>query len=166
MVLCSYASAWSTLFALHAARPVYALYPTLVAAMLVGGCCALICYVPTMLAVLAFQLLFDTDIRRAHAPPPGSPQAHAHAHAPSVAEMGWSLLHDGATTIKLALLVAPVYVMAVGRAGALESRALEAAAGGQLAAAMMTLRIMVVGMREVWDLVPMVIFRWDRDARR
>ena len=80
--------------------------------------------------------------------------------------MGWSLLHDGATTIKLALLVAPVYVMAVGRAeGALESRALEAAAGGQLAAAMMTLRIMVVGMREVWDLVPMVIFRWDRDAR-
>ena len=140
----------------------YALYPTLVAAMLVGGCCALICYVPTMLAVLAFQLLFDTDIRRAHAPPPGSPQAQA----PSVAEMGWSLLHDGATTIKLALLVAPVYVMAVERGGALESRALEAAAGGQLAAAMMTLRIMVVGMREVWDLVPMVIFRWDRDARR
>ncbi|TBU44320.1 hypothetical protein BD309DRAFT_43549 [Dichomitus squalens] len=166
VVLCSYASSASTLFALYAAQPVYALYPTLVAAMLVGGCSALICYFPTMLAVFTFQLLFDTDIRKTHTPPPGS--ALAHAQAPAAREMGWSLIRDGATTIKLALLVAPVYVMAVGRVGsvAVESRALDAAAGGQLAAAIMTLKIMTVGMREIWDLVPLVIFRWHRDVRR
>ena len=83
--------------------------------------------------------------------------------------MGWSVLRDGANTIKLALVVAPVYVMALGRAGnagvPVQSRALDAAAGGQLAAAVMTLRIMLVGVREVWDLVPLVMFRLDRDAR-
>ena len=34
-----------------------------------------------------------------------------------------------------------------------------------LAAAVMTLRIMLVGVCEIWDLVPLVMFRWDRDAR-
>ena len=79
------------------------------------------------------------------------------------------MLRDGASTIKLALVVAPVYAMALGRAGnggvPVQSRALDAAAGGQLAAAVMTLRIMLVGVREVWDLVPLVMFRLDRDAR-
>ncbi|KAI1786458.1 hypothetical protein LXA43DRAFT_897961 [Ganoderma leucocontextum] len=168
-VLCVYASAASTRFALHAAAPVYGLYPALVAAMLVGGCCALICYLPTMLAVLAFQLLFDTDIRKRHTPPPGpgSSSAHPLGQRQGAGELGWSVLHDGASTIKLALVVAPVYVMALGRAGSggVESRALDAAAGGQLAAAVMTLRIMLVGVGEIWDLVPLVMFRWDRDAR-
>ncbi|KAM5539219.1 hypothetical protein V8D89_007092 [Ganoderma adspersum] len=180
--LCAAASTASTRFALHAAAPVYGLYPPLVAAMLVGGCCALICYLPTMLAVLVFHLLFGTDIRKRH---PRYEQGDGRQGMGQVSMgeglgmgMGWSVLRDGASTIKLALVVAPVYVMALGRAGgglglglglggvhAARSRALDAAAGGQLAAAVMTLRIMLVGVREIWDLVPLVMFRWDRDAR-
>ncbi|RPD72406.1 hypothetical protein L226DRAFT_537209 [Lentinus tigrinus ALCF2SS1-7] len=158
VVLCTVASNASTLFALKAARPMYALYPSLVAAMLVGGMCALICYVPTMLAVFCFQVVFGTDIRKAGTPPEGTPTGYG--------EMVMSLLHDGASTIKLALVVAPIYVMAVGNQGMVESRSLEAAAGGQLAAAIMTLRILLAGMKEIWSLVPLVVFRWDRDARR
>ena len=165
VVLCTYASRLSTTFALAAARPVYGLYPAPVAAMLVGATCALICYLPTLAAVVTFLALYGTDIRRT------SPAASADAPAsvrPRPARVAWSLLHDGAATIKLALVVAPVYVYALGRGGevVVENRALEAAAGGQLAAALMTLKIMMVGMKEIWDLVPMVVMRWDRDATR
>ena len=182
-ILCALASSASTRFALHAAAPVYGLYPPLVATMLVGGCAALICYLPTMLAVLAFYVLFGADIRKRHSPPPGlhaQGQQQGGAMAAIGEEgvgtgmgMGWSVLRDGASTIKLALVVAPAYEMALGRSGtvlgvglgAVKSRALDAAAGGQLAAAVMTLRIMLVGVCEIWDLVPLVMFRWDRDAR-
>ena len=184
-ILCAFRS--SMRLALRRATPVYGLYPPLVAAMLVGGCAALICYLPTMLAVLVFYVLFGTDIRKRHAPPPG---LHAQGQQQGGAMtaigeegvgagtgtgmgMGWSVLRDGASTIKLALVVAPAYEMALGRSGtvlgvglgAVKSRALDAAAGGQLAAAVMTLRIMLVGVCEIWDLVPLVMFRWDRDAR-
>lgn len=160
VVLCTYASRLSTTFALAAARPVYGLYPAPVAAMLVGATCALICYLPTLAAVVTFLALYGTDIRRT------SPAAAS--ARPRPARVAWSLLHDGAATIKLALVVAPVYVYALGRGGevVVENRALEAAAGGQLAAALMTLKIMMVGMKEIWDLVPMVVMRWDRDATR
>ncbi|RDX43500.1 hypothetical protein OH76DRAFT_1447042 [Lentinus brumalis] len=166
VVLCTVASNASTHFALKAARPMYALYPSLVAAMLVGGVCALICYVPTMLAVLCFQAVFGTDIRQGGAPAP-PPSASAEGRG-VYGEMVLSLLHDGASTIKLALLVAPIYAMAVGHAPGtvVETKSLEAAAGGQLVATVMTLKIMLAGMREIWSLVPLVVFRWDRDARR
>ena len=196
VLLCTYAARLSTAFALAAARPVYGLYPPLVACALVGASCALVCYAPTALAVVAFLALFRTDIRVSHNPPPpvgtpsrspaptpgpaaaAAPRARAHAYPSDTvsaagvrwARVGWSLVRDGAATIKLALLVAPVYVLAAGRAGLaggrVENRALEAAAGGQLAAALMTMRIMFVGFREIWDLVPMVVLRWDRDAVR
>ena len=48
----------------------------------------------------------------------------------------------------------------------MESRSVEAAAGGQLAAAIMTLRIMLVGVREIWDLVPLVVFKLDRNREQ
>ncbi|KAI0635518.1 Plectin/S10 domain-containing protein [Trametes polyzona] len=169
IILCTFASHASSAFALVSARPIYGLYPPLVAAMLVGGVCALICYLPTTLAVLCFQYLFDTDIRKGGTPPPGVQQPRA-TPPPRFGELLWSLMRDGADTIKLALVLTPVYVMAVGSSNQVHvaSRALEAAAGGQLAAAIMTLRIMVVGMKEIWSLVPLVVFRLDRDvnARR
>lgn len=160
----------------------YTLYPSLVAAMLMGGVCAVICYLPTMVAVLCFQALFHTDIRKNHTPPPGVPVSPANSGSGSGAgasagtaetgrevyrEMLLSLLRDGANTIKLALVLTPIYVMAVGRGsqGLVESRSLEAASGGQLAAAIMTLKIMLVGMSEIWDLVPLVVFRLDRERR-
>ncbi|KAI0761006.1 Plectin/S10 domain-containing protein [Trametes elegans] len=165
IILCIAASYGSTSFALAAARPAYALYPPLAAAMLVGGMCAWICYLPTTLAVLCFLLLFGTDIRARGTPPP----AVRHA-APPVRwrPLLWSLLRDGADTIKLALVLVPVYVLAVGGAGRphVEARALDAASGGQLAAATMTLKIMLVAVREIWGLVPLVVLRWDRDAHR
>ncbi|KAH9885771.1 hypothetical protein C8Q73DRAFT_716973 [Cubamyces lactineus] len=161
---CFLASSASARFALYAARPVYGAYPPLVAAMLVGGVCALICYLPTMLGVACFAYLFDTDIRKGGTPPPG---VHIVPSA-SCREMLHSLVRDGADTIKVALIVAPLYVMAMGGSAwtRVESRALEAAAGGQLAAALMTLRIMLVGMKELWSLIPLVVFRLDRDSRR
>ncbi|KAI0364464.1 hypothetical protein BV20DRAFT_1039386 [Pilatotrama ljubarskyi] len=164
VILCTLASFGTTYFAVVSARPMWAFYPAVVATMLVGGVCALICYLPTMLAVLCFQYLFDTDIRKGGAPPPGTqPTPPA-----QWGRMLRSLLRDGADTIKLALILAPVYVMAVGNSNhpRVENRALEAAAGGQLAAALMTLKIMLVGMKEIWSLVPLVVFRLDRDARR
>ena len=159
VVLLTLASNASTLFALRAAQPMYGLYPSLVAAMLVGAMCALICYVPTALAVLCFQAVFGTDIRQAGTPPVGA--------AVGYGRMVLSLVHDCASTIKLALVVAPIYVLAVGSEGPrVEIRSLEAAAGGQLAASLMTMRIMLAATKELWGLVPLVVFRWDRDARR
>lgn len=162
VVLCTFASYASTEFALVSAQPVYALYPSFFAAMVVGGVCACICYSPTMLAVLCFQILFDTDIRKGGTPPPGAQPAQP----PHYGELVMSLFHDAANTIKLALVIAPVYAMTLGSSSEAHvgSRALEAAAGGQLAAAIMTMKIMVVGMREIWGLVPLVVFRLDRDA--
>ncbi|KAI0661867.1 hypothetical protein C8Q70DRAFT_877543, partial [Cubamyces menziesii] len=164
ITFCTLASSASTRFALLAARPVYRAYPPLVAAMLVGGVCALICYLPTMLGVAGFAYFFDTDIRKGGTPPPGVHLTPSESHR----ELLHSLIRDGADTIKVALIVAPLYVMAVGSSAwtRVESRALEAAAGGQLAAALMTLRIMLVGMKELWSLIPLVVFRLDRDSRR
>ncbi|KAI9000484.1 Plectin/S10 domain-containing protein [Trametes punicea] len=164
-VLCTIASYASTNFALAAARPVYGLYPSLVAAMLVGGVCALIYYIPTMLAVVCFMYLFHIDIRKGGAPPPSMQRP---VPAAQYRDLARSLLHDGADIVKVALIVAPLYVMAFGSSShfLVESRSLEAAAGGQLVAAVMTLRIMLVGMKEIWSVVPLVVFRWDRQARR
>ncbi|KAI9061212.1 hypothetical protein FKP32DRAFT_1594886 [Trametes sanguinea] len=165
-VLCTLASYASTHFAFRAARPMYGLYPSLVASMLIGGVCAFICYLPTMLTVVCFVYLFDTDIRKGGAPPPGMrPAPH---NAARYVDLVRSLLRDGANTIKLALIVAPLYVMAVGNANHVhvESRALEAAGGGQLVAALMTLKIMLTGMKEIWSLVPLVVLGWDRQARQ
>ncbi|KAI0649552.1 hypothetical protein C8Q79DRAFT_951131 [Trametes meyenii] len=162
-ILCTVASYGSNYFAIVSARPIYALYPSLVAAMLVGGVCAFICYLPTVLAVLCFQILFETDIRVGGMPPPGvgpTPQT-------SYLELARSLMHDAANVIKLALVITPLYVMALGSSNhvAVENRSLEAAGGGQLAAALMTLKLMLVGMNEIWSLVPLVVFRLDRDAQ-
>ncbi|KAJ3004910.1 hypothetical protein NUW54_g4581 [Trametes sanguinea] len=164
-VLCTLASYASTQFAFRAARPMYGLYPSLVASMLIGGVCACICYLPTMLAVVCFVYLFDTDIRKGGAPPPGMrPAPHNAARYVGLVR---SLLRDGANTIKLALIVAPLYVMAAGNANYVhvESRALEAAGSGQLVAALMTLKIMLTWMKEFWNLVPLVVLAWDRQAR-
>ena len=176
VLLCLCASHASTRFALAAARPMHALYPPLVAAMLVGGVCALVCYAPTMLAVLAFQALFATDIRKSHTPPPSVAAAQRDRPFPVPSwEMVRDVLHDGAGTIKLALVLTPVYVLAAGRGlgggegegeRAAEARAVEAAAGGQLAAAIMTMKIMLVGVREIWDLVPLVVFKLDRNREQ
>ena len=65
-ILCAFRS--SMRLALRCAALVYGLYPPLVAAMLVGGCAALICYLPTMLAVLVFYVFFDADIRKGRSP--------------------------------------------------------------------------------------------------
>ncbi|KAI0749232.1 hypothetical protein C8Q80DRAFT_1101176 [Daedaleopsis nitida] len=177
----THAATLSTRFALHAALPLYTFYPPLLAAMLVGAVCAFVCYAPTMLAVLAFYAVLGADVRRSRVAPPavgraGARDREAGAGAGAGAmSMVLSVMRDGAGTVKLALLVVPVYVMAVGRGGwgwgerdgqrAMERSALEAAAGGQLAAALMTLRILGAGVREMWDLVPLVVFRWDRERR-
>ncbi|KAI0819276.1 Plectin/S10 domain-containing protein [Trametes gibbosa] len=164
VVLCTFASFASSRFALVSAQPIYALYPAFVAAMLVGGVCAWICYLPTMLAVLCFLYLFNTDIRKGGTPPP---TVQFNTPSTRYGELVWSLARDGADTIKLALIVSPLYVMAVGSSPQAQvgARALEAAAGGQVAAAIMTMRIMMVGMREIWGLIPLVVFRRDQHAR-
>ncbi|KAI0351782.1 hypothetical protein OH77DRAFT_1486906, partial [Trametes cingulata] len=161
-ILCKFASFGCTHFAVVSAHPMWAYYPAVVATMLVGGVCALICYLPTMLAVLCFQYIYGTDIREGGTPPPGM---HS-VPPPRWGRLVHSVLRDGADTIKLALILAPLYVMVLGNPNHLrvETRALEAAAGGQLAAALMTLKIMLVGMKEIWSLVPLVAIRLDQGA--
>ncbi|CDO71796.1 hypothetical protein BN946_scf184939.g20 [Trametes cinnabarina] len=98
LVVCVFASYASTSFALRAAKPMYGIYPSLVAAMLVGGVYALICYLPAMLAVGCFAYLFDTDIRQGGTVPPGlQPARHDDSRYLDVLR---SLLRDGADTTR------------------------------------------------------------------
>ncbi|KAH9921237.1 uncharacterized protein BXZ73DRAFT_80007 [Epithele typhae] len=162
LLLLNLASDLSARFAHHAARPLYASYPAPVATGIIGAVCATICYAPTTLAIAAFLLAFRTDIRQrgggaALDPPPG-----ARTDWRRVAR---SLFADAAVVVKVAAVVSPALAYALGHgAGSAppQVRAAEARAGGQLAAAGMTLKILVVASGEMWDLLPVAALTFDR----
>ena len=69
--------------------------------------------------------------------------------------MAWSVLHDAADAARLGIVLGPVIVMLVDRKTEIRSRmpmdALDAAAGGQLAAALMDSRILFAWLQQFWQ---------------
>lgn len=142
--ICLFTPYVNTYFALFIARPLYQVYPRVVAAMILGGVGGTICSIPVKLSVLAFHWLFHADIRS-----PRKPYISSHSR------MAWSVIHDAADAARLGIVLGPVLVMLVDRKSEIRARepldALDAAAGGQLAAALLDSRILFAWVHQLWQ---------------